>query len=65
MLVIPKGAKHNITNKGTGPLKLFTVYSPAAEYAGIAHKNKAEAEAAEADQIAPPSRTLHAFKSII
>ena len=47
MLVIPKGTKHNIINRGSEPLKLFTVYSPAAEDPGVAHKTKAEAEAAE------------------
>ena len=47
MIVIPKGTKHNIINKGDGPLKLFTVYSPPAEEPGIAHKTKADAEAAE------------------
>jgi mannose-6-phosphate isomerase-like protein (cupin superfamily) len=47
MVIIPKGAKHNIVNKGEEPLKLFTVYSPPAEEQGINHKTKAEAEAAE------------------
>jgi mannose-6-phosphate isomerase-like protein (cupin superfamily) len=47
LIVIPKGAKHNIINKGDEPLKLFTVYSPPAEEPGISHKTKAEAEAAE------------------
>jgi mannose-6-phosphate isomerase-like protein (cupin superfamily) len=47
MIVIPKGAKHNIINKGEEPLKLFTVYSPPAEEQGISHKTKEEAEAAE------------------
>jgi mannose-6-phosphate isomerase-like protein (cupin superfamily) len=47
MIVIPKGAKHNIINKGQGPLKLFSVYAPPAEPAGVAHRTKAEAEAAE------------------
>jgi mannose-6-phosphate isomerase-like protein (cupin superfamily) len=47
MIIIPKGAKHNIINKGEEPLKLFTVYSPAAEDAGVAHKTKEDAEAAE------------------
>jgi mannose-6-phosphate isomerase-like protein (cupin superfamily) len=49
MIVIPKGAKHNIINKGDGPLKLFTIYSPPAEEQGISHKTKEEAEAAEAE----------------
>jgi mannose-6-phosphate isomerase-like protein (cupin superfamily) len=47
LIVIPKGAKHNIINKGTVPLKLFSVYAPPAEPAGVAHKTKADAEAAE------------------
>jgi mannose-6-phosphate isomerase-like protein (cupin superfamily) len=47
MIVIPKGAEHNIINKGSGALKLFSVYAPPAEPAGVAHKTKAEAEAAE------------------
>ena len=47
LIVIPKGALHNIINKGDAPLKLFTVYSPPAEEPGVAHKTKADAEAAE------------------
>jgi len=47
MIVIPQGAKHNIVNKGTAPLKLFSVYSPPAEEPGVRHGTKAEAEAAE------------------
>lgn len=47
LVVIPKGAEHNIINKGDEPLKLFTVYSPPAEEEGVSHKTKAEAEAAE------------------
>jgi mannose-6-phosphate isomerase-like protein (cupin superfamily) len=47
VIVIPKGAKHNIINKGDAPLKLFSIYSPPAEEPGVAHKTKADAEAAE------------------
>jgi mannose-6-phosphate isomerase-like protein (cupin superfamily) len=47
MIVIPQGAKHNIINKGTTPLKLFSVYAPPAEDPGVKHKTKADAEAAE------------------
>jgi mannose-6-phosphate isomerase-like protein (cupin superfamily) len=49
LIVIPKGAKHNIINQGDEPLKLFTVYSPPAEEQGVSHKTKEEAEAAEAE----------------
>ena len=47
IVVIPKGTKHNIINKGGETLKLYTVYAPPAEDPGISHKTKAEAEAAE------------------
>lgn len=47
LLVIPKGTKHNIVNKGEEPLKLFTIYAPPAEDPGVSHKTKEEAEAAE------------------
>jgi mannose-6-phosphate isomerase-like protein (cupin superfamily) len=47
MIVIPQGARHNIVNKGTEALKLFSVYSPPAEDPGVKHKTKADAMAAE------------------
>lgn len=47
MIVIPKGACHNIVNKGDEPLKLYSVYAPPAEEPGVNHKTKADAEAAE------------------
>jgi mannose-6-phosphate isomerase-like protein (cupin superfamily) len=47
LIVIPKGAKHNIINKGDEPLKLYSVYAPPAEEPGVDHKTKADADAAE------------------
>lgn len=47
LLIIPKGAEHNIVNKGDEPLQLFSIYAPPAEPAGVAHRTKADAEAAE------------------
>jgi mannose-6-phosphate isomerase-like protein (cupin superfamily) len=47
LIVVPKGAQHNIVNKGSGALKLFSVYAPPAEPEGAAFKTKAEAEEAE------------------
>lgn len=52
MIVIPQGSKHNIINKGSEPLKLFSVYAPPAEPAGVSFATKADAEAAEHDGIA-------------
>ena len=47
LVVVPKGAEHNVINKGSGTLKLFSVYAPPAEPEGVAFKTKAEAEEAE------------------
>jgi mannose-6-phosphate isomerase-like protein (cupin superfamily) len=47
LVVVPKGAQHNIVNKGSGELKLFSVYAPPAEPEGAAFRTKEEAEEAE------------------
>jgi len=52
LVVVPKGAEHNIVNKGSGDLKLFSVYAPPAEPEGAAFRTKAEAEEAEKGLIA-------------
>jgi mannose-6-phosphate isomerase-like protein (cupin superfamily) len=51
MIVIPQGTKHNIINKGTTPLKIFSVYAPPAEDPGVKHKTKADAQAAEESMV--------------
>lgn len=47
-VVIPAGTVHNVINTSSTQLKLYTVYSPPNHPDGTTHKNKAEAEAAEA-----------------
>ena len=44
-VVVPAGAKHNITNTGDVPLKLHTLYSPPNHRDGIVHHTRAAAEA--------------------
>lgn len=46
---VPAGIEHNFINTGTGPLKLFTIYSPPEHEDGTVHQTKAEADAAEHD----------------
>jgi mannose-6-phosphate isomerase-like protein (cupin superfamily) len=58
MIVIPKGAEHNILNKGSGAMKLFSVYAPPAEPAGVAHRTKADAEAAEEGFVSRAAKKL-------
>lgn len=46
-VIIPQGVRHNIINKGDGPMKLYTLYAPPNHKDGTIHKTKAEAEASE------------------
>ena len=44
-VVIPAGAKHNVTNiSATEELKIYTIYSPPHHKDGIIHKTKEQAE---------------------
>ena len=58
LIVIQKGAEHNIINKGKGALKLYSVYAPPAEPEGAAFKTKAEAEEAEKGLLAKAADKL-------
>jgi len=44
---VPAGTWHNITNTGSVPLKLYTVYAPPAHAFGTVHPTKEVAEAEE------------------
>ena len=44
-ILVPAGAKHNITNTGTAPLKLYTLYSPPNHRDGVIHPTRRDAEA--------------------
>jgi len=44
-VVVPAGAKHNIINTGSGPLKLYTLYAPPNHRDGVRHATRADAEA--------------------
>jgi mannose-6-phosphate isomerase-like protein (cupin superfamily) len=46
-VIVPAGARHNVTNTRTGPLKLYTIYGPPDHRDGIVRATKAEAEASE------------------
>lgn len=47
IFIIPAGKWHNLTNIGTTPLKLYSIYAPPNHPHGTVHETKAEAEAAE------------------
>jgi mannose-6-phosphate isomerase-like protein (cupin superfamily) len=44
-VVVPAGARHNIVNTGTGPLKLYTLYAPPNHRDGVVHHTRADAQA--------------------
>jgi len=44
-VVVPAGAKHNIINTGSIPLKLYTLYAPPNHRDGVVHHTRADAEA--------------------
>jgi mannose-6-phosphate isomerase-like protein (cupin superfamily) len=46
-IVVPAGARHNIVNTNTKPLKLYTIYSPPNHRDGFTAASKAEAEASK------------------
>lgn len=45
-IVVPAGAKHNVVNSGSGPLKLYTLYGPPEHIEGTVHRTKKDADAA-------------------
>ncbi len=45
-MVVPGGARHNVRNTGTGPLRFYTIYGPPEHIDGTIHKTAAEAHAA-------------------
>ena len=46
-IIVPQGARHNVVNNGSAPLKLYTLYGPPEHRDGVVHRTKADAEANE------------------
>lgn len=46
-IIVPAGARHNVTNTGSEPLRLYTIYGPPEHRDGTVHLTKAEADANE------------------
>ena len=44
-VIVPAGARHNVRNTGSEPLRLYTVYGPPEHMDGVVHATKADAEA--------------------
>lgn len=44
-VVVPAGARHNVRNTGSQPLRLYTIYAPPEHKDGVVQSTKAEADA--------------------
>ena len=44
-VIVPAGTRHNITNTGTVPLKLYTIYATPQLRDGVVHSTRADARA--------------------
>jgi mannose-6-phosphate isomerase-like protein (cupin superfamily) len=49
-VIVPAGARHNVINTGSAPLRLYTIYGPPEHKDGIVQSTKAEAEARHHDE---------------
>jgi len=49
-VIVPAGARHNVRNTGSEPLRLYTVYGPPEHMDGVIHATKADAEARHHDE---------------
>lgn len=47
LVFVRAGTRHNFVNRGSGPLRLITIYAPPEHPAGTVHQTKADADAAE------------------
>jgi mannose-6-phosphate isomerase-like protein (cupin superfamily) len=45
-IIVPAGARHNVKNTGSEPLKLYTIYAPPEHIDGTVHGTVEEANAA-------------------
>lgn len=46
-VIVPAGARHNVINTGSEPLRLYTIYSPPEHRDGVVARTKADADANE------------------
>ena len=43
-VIVPAGARHNVVNTGSQPLRLYTLYGPPEHRDGVVRRDKAQAE---------------------
>jgi len=65
LVVVPAGTRHNVINRGSVPLKLYTIFAPPQEAPGTLHRTKTEATAAEAAEDDQAARIESAVYSLL
>ena len=43
-VIVPAGARHNVVNTGSEPLRLYTIYGPPEHREGTVHRDRDQAE---------------------
>ena len=43
-VIVPAGARHNVRNTGSAPLKFYTIYGPPEHKDKVVHRDKAQAD---------------------
>lgn len=46
-VIVPQGARHNVRNTGSEPLRMYTLYGPPEHVDGKVHETKADADGDE------------------
>ena len=49
-VIVPAGARHNVRNTGSAPLRLYTIYGPPEHKDGVVQASKADAERRHHDE---------------
>lgn len=49
-VIVPAGARHNVRNIGSVPLRFYTLYAPPGHKDGVVQSTKAEADARHRDE---------------
>ena len=49
-VIVPSGARHNVRNTGSTPLRLYSIYGPPEHLEGVVQATKADADARHQDE---------------
>lgn len=54
LILVAAGTRHNVINRGSRDLRLYTIYAPPGHAPGTVHQTREQAEADEADHATIP-----------